>query len=293
VIQAGIKAYRTLLWLYPDELRIDHGAEMLRLFRDRSRDERRSAGRPGLVRLWLETGLDLLLTVPGAHVEAGRQRYGSPLVLCWIAGCALIVAALLHGVMWAHVRATVWRPSYRAAAGDLPTAFLWSVVGAFAVVAGGLALSTANWRRLGQQARRKGRGMRRKVLLLGLFFFVTGASIEAHSASAKPQKWPEAVLAGTWKGKLAQVADVEITLARKGGKLSGKAAVDFPETGGRDEYQLDGLAFDGAKLTFAMKRDDVRIRNGEIRLVSETEAVLNTDDAAPNEEKNIRLSKQK
>jgi hypothetical protein len=293
VIQVGIKVYRTMLWLYPDELRIDHGAEMLRLFGDRSRDERRSAGRPGLVRLWLETGLDLLVTVPGAHVEAGRRRYGSPLVLCWIAGCALMVTALLHGAMWAHVRATVWRPSYRAVAGDLSPAFLWSGAGAFAVVAGGLALSMANWRRLGQ-ARRKGRGMRRNVLLLGLFLFVPAASIEAQSASAKPQKWPEVVLAGTWKGKLAQVADVEITLARNGGKLTGKAVVDFPETGGRDEYQLDGLAFDGAKLTFAMKRDDVRIRNGEMRLVSETEAMLNTDDdAAPNEEKNIRLSKQK
>lgn len=135
--------------------------------------------------------------------------------------------------------------------------------------------------------------MRRKVLLLGLFFFVAAASIEAQSTSSKPQKWPEVVLAGTWKGKLAQVADVEITLARKEGKLTGKAAVDFPESGGRDEYRLENLAFDGAKLTFAMKRDDVRIRNGEIRLVSETEAVLSTDDAAPNEEKNVRLSKQK
>lgn len=157
MIEVGLKAYRTLLWLYPLQFRTDHGAEMLRLFRDRSREERRSAGHPGLVRLWLETGLDLLLTVPGAHVEAARRRYGSPLVLCWIAGCASFMAALLHGVMWAHVRATVWRPDYPAAGGDLSAAFLWSVVEAFAVVAGGLALSTANWRRLGRQARRKGK----------------------------------------------------------------------------------------------------------------------------------------
>lgn len=292
VIRAAIRAYRTLLWLYPAEFRVDYGPEMLRLFRDRCRDERWISGPWGLIRLWAETALDLVRTVPGAHAEAARRRYGSPLVPCWIAGCALTVSALLHLAMWGHIRATAWRPYHLARAEDLPSALPWSVAAALVVIAGGLALSIGNCRRLSERAGRKGGRMQTKALFLGLSLFVAAGSVEGEGASPKAKTWSEDALAATWKGNLAGVADVEITFARKAGRLTGKLAIDFLAAGGRDEYQLDGLVFDGAKLTFAMKRDAVKIRNGEIRLVSDTEAVLNTDEAAPNEEKNVRLSKQ-
>ncbi|HEY7306693.1 MAG TPA: ABC transporter permease [Bryobacteraceae bacterium] len=67
----AVRIYRTLLLAYPAEFRHQYGAEMERLFDDRSRSE-------PPVRLWLESLADIAITVPTEHLHtlAADLRYG-------------------------------------------------------------------------------------------------------------------------------------------------------------------------------------------------------------------------
>lgn len=62
-------AYRALLHLYPRSFRRDYAEPMSQLFADRLRDRGR--------RVWLETGPDLVRTVPVQRMEAAMARVSS------------------------------------------------------------------------------------------------------------------------------------------------------------------------------------------------------------------------
>lgn len=63
------RVYRALLVAYPKEFRRVYGAQVMQVFRDLCREERRRSGTFGLARLWFGTLLDLAAT---AFVERSR-----------------------------------------------------------------------------------------------------------------------------------------------------------------------------------------------------------------------------
>jgi hypothetical protein len=63
------RIYGRLLRLYPDEFRGRYGAEMTQLFADQLRDATASGQPLAAVTLWARSVADLLVTVPGQHLE--------------------------------------------------------------------------------------------------------------------------------------------------------------------------------------------------------------------------------
>ena len=56
------RVYQTLLLAYPKRFRREYGTQMAQTFRDLCREERRQGGAGRLVRLWVRTLLDLIVT---------------------------------------------------------------------------------------------------------------------------------------------------------------------------------------------------------------------------------------
>jgi transcription antitermination factor NusG len=67
------RIYRVLLLAYPGRFRRAYGADMAQVFGDCCRHALWCHGLPGLLRLWMDTLLDLLATVPREHL-AGLVR---------------------------------------------------------------------------------------------------------------------------------------------------------------------------------------------------------------------------
>lgn len=63
------RVYTLLLLAYPATFRREYGAQMSQVFRDSCRDQKRKAGKIGLLELWLQTLLDLLQTAPQQHLD--------------------------------------------------------------------------------------------------------------------------------------------------------------------------------------------------------------------------------
>lgn len=69
------RVYRILLLAYPAQFRREYGLQMAQVFRDVWRYQRRQETRFGLLRLWLETLLDLIRTVPHEHLhKLGKEK---------------------------------------------------------------------------------------------------------------------------------------------------------------------------------------------------------------------------
>lgn len=92
------RLYRLLLAAYPAEFRHEYGAQMAQVFRDRCREVqgRRGGGnsRAGLLRVWMETILDLARTAPEEHLQHAGRGVRLMKALLKIAA-ALVVYALL------------------------------------------------------------------------------------------------------------------------------------------------------------------------------------------------------
>jgi hypothetical protein len=79
--QLALSAYTKLLRCYPRPFRSQFGPEMIQVFRDASRDALRRSGPAGLLRLWLWTGIDLVITagkervLDWAHTMSRRRRH--------------------------------------------------------------------------------------------------------------------------------------------------------------------------------------------------------------------------
>jgi hypothetical protein len=69
------RVYRFLLLAYPAQFRREYGPLMAQVFRDSCRFQRRQDARLGLLRLWLQTFLDLIQTVPHEHLHNfGKEK---------------------------------------------------------------------------------------------------------------------------------------------------------------------------------------------------------------------------
>ena len=73
-----VRAYATLLRVYPRRFRSDYRDEMTRLFADQLRDVRSTEGAVGVVRLWVRSLVDLVLTAPGQHLEPEPVLVATP-----------------------------------------------------------------------------------------------------------------------------------------------------------------------------------------------------------------------
>ena len=69
------RVYQLLLLAYPREFRRDYGAEMVRVFGDLCREEKRRDGASGLVMVWVRTVPDLVLTAFTERIRAVRDRW--------------------------------------------------------------------------------------------------------------------------------------------------------------------------------------------------------------------------
>lgn len=65
----SLKVYGWLLSAYPAEFRREYGPLMAQVFRDRCREKGRVGGHAGLLRLWMETLLDLIQTAPKEQLQ--------------------------------------------------------------------------------------------------------------------------------------------------------------------------------------------------------------------------------
>ena len=71
---ASERVYQALLAAYPREFRREYGPQMLQVFRDLYRQERRKNEKIGLVKLWIRTTLDLATTAVVARISGiGRS----------------------------------------------------------------------------------------------------------------------------------------------------------------------------------------------------------------------------
>jgi hypothetical protein len=69
------RVYRVLILAYPREFRRDRGAEMVQVFGDLCREEKRRDGPPGLVMVWVRTVPDLAVTAFAERSRAMRDRW--------------------------------------------------------------------------------------------------------------------------------------------------------------------------------------------------------------------------
>lgn len=84
--------YRSLVWLYPRQLRAAHGAEMVQVFDDLVRERGR--------RVWVRTMIDLAVSLPRTHLEvvmsAPVTRSALGIVLA-VAAALGVLAVLVFG----------------------------------------------------------------------------------------------------------------------------------------------------------------------------------------------------
>lgn len=100
----AVRFYRLLLWLYPPHFRKDYGSAMTLLFRDCLRDARNAGGQE-VLRLWLSTLFDTVVSAPRAHIEE------------WSAMQASYTRSSQFGAICAFIAAILW--TYIFGVGDL------------------------------------------------------------------------------------------------------------------------------------------------------------------------------
>jgi hypothetical protein len=69
------RIYQALLLAYPREFRRDHGAEMVQVFGDLCREEKRRGGTFGLLMVWVRTVPDLAATAFAERSRAVRDKW--------------------------------------------------------------------------------------------------------------------------------------------------------------------------------------------------------------------------
>jgi len=96
-LAAHRRIYRTLLLLYPRAFRQVYGADMVQVFGDRLRDERKISRRRATVALWLRTLLDLFKTAPVQRMEKKMSREAAIAILFTMV-LVVAVAAFAMGI---------------------------------------------------------------------------------------------------------------------------------------------------------------------------------------------------
>jgi hypothetical protein len=92
--EAGVRLYRLCLWLYPSGFRRDYGRQMLILFRDCLR-EAQPGGAGAVTALWGMTMLDVVTSVPRAHIEEWSAMQASYTRSSQIGAICAFVATVL------------------------------------------------------------------------------------------------------------------------------------------------------------------------------------------------------
>jgi hypothetical protein len=149
MIDRQVRAYATLLRVYPRRFRSDYRDEMTRLFADQLRDVRSTEGAVGVVRLWVRSLVDLVLTAPGQHLEpepvlvatpvgtpepASARRYAVPrrrgvavaLIPLWATIALILLAPGFMDPLYANPPAILGLP---AGIVLLSIALLWMAIG--------------------------------------------------------------------------------------------------------------------------------------------------------------------
>ena len=65
----SFRAFNLLLWAYPSDFRREYGPHMAQVFRDCYRAQAARRRPTAIVRLWMETLIDLVLTAPKERLE--------------------------------------------------------------------------------------------------------------------------------------------------------------------------------------------------------------------------------
>ena len=86
----SIRAFRALLWMYPQEFRIDYGPEMVQTFRDQWREASLKGSIP-LAKLWGRTLLDAFAS--GLRERSEKMKRNHVLMACAVALGLLIAWA--------------------------------------------------------------------------------------------------------------------------------------------------------------------------------------------------------
>lgn len=89
------RAYRMLTWLYPGDLRAEHGAEMVQVFGDLIRERGRRA--------WTRTMVDLAVSLPRTHMEVIMSTAWSRTAL--LTALTIVAALAVVGVLTLGVAA--------------------------------------------------------------------------------------------------------------------------------------------------------------------------------------------
>lgn len=102
-VGTSVRLYRSLLRVYPRELRDGYGDEMSLCFRDLCRDELRDGGSPGLAALWARTLPELLSTALKERLDMlswNVYRTGVVLVTALILLVPLLAMQFTDEVVW-------------------------------------------------------------------------------------------------------------------------------------------------------------------------------------------------
>lgn len=125
-IAIASRVYKVLLTAYPKDLRYEHGAEMVRLFRDLSRSELKRSGTVGLFSLWLRTFVEFVGTAVGERTRKGTSMFSTNVFsyrgVVRLGGIVAMSAGILFIFLWyftanmntdltgpgSNFRATLW-----------------------------------------------------------------------------------------------------------------------------------------------------------------------------------------
>jgi hypothetical protein len=119
-----------LLLAYPKEFRDAYGAQMLQVFRDQCRAERRRSGALGLVGLWVRTLLDLGATAiaersrsraKDGEVQMKERRLAGAGFVLVLAPLLFVSASLLRYELGIGSCSSRWSPSFLTPRRGMPS----------------------------------------------------------------------------------------------------------------------------------------------------------------------------